>query len=269
VTNVDETEAPPNPEQLYGSPKVEHVCYSLFFDEHGNGPDHAPLGVEHIPEWTDRADGKPIVDRGLFLVVGRDDFGNLVSRRGGYRLLTADVRALRDKLSAWLDSHDQPAAPAPAEQLDPDGWVWGYSLDSESPTVVSDVFATREEAIADASQNEDEFETAYQRWERFRPGCPFDASQALDNPPDELHESGQDIFCDAIGANEPRLNELLEAAWDTFLAETPEAKPVIYWLTECQRHELAVTRDTAPSVDDAPPLELGDIAEPEDTRVDE
>lgn len=237
---------------------------SLFFTEQGFGPDPVDLGLWPMRELKDG--DKVIAARSLGLRVYPSEGGPgllLFAAAGGYQLYEEQVRELRDQLTAWLDA--EPATPPAPENIGTDGWVWGYSLDSESSTVVSDVFATREEAIADASQNEDEFETAYQRWERFRPGCPFDASQALDNPPDELHESGQDIFCDAIGANEPRLNELLEAAWDTFLAETPEAKPVIYWLTECQRHELAVTRDTA-AEPEPPPLELGDIAEPEDTR---
>lgn len=90
---------------IFDGKHVLHVANALFFDSRGNGPDHAPVGVE--PREATMYDGMAISEPGIWLVVGRDSFGNMVSNAGGYSLSRAGARKLRDQLTAWLDTQPE------------------------------------------------------------------------------------------------------------------------------------------------------------------
>lgn len=138
----------------------------------------------------------------------------------------------------------------PEEPLDPDGWVHGTGLsDAEQASCCGELFATREEARAAAVEccgyeDGSRFHTARKTWERFVPPNPFSASGAADNPPDDLGETAQENYCDAVAAHEKRLDEMLESTWAAFVAETGLSTPV-FWYRDEETHVVPTPDEAA------------------------
>ncbi len=84
--------------------RPENPIPTLFFDEHGCGPDACDLALHPMSELKDGDEVIAARSVGLRVFASQGGIGGLIfATAGGYQLFEEQARALRDQLTAWID----------------------------------------------------------------------------------------------------------------------------------------------------------------------